>query len=130
MEKNSYIKWLIIFLWLITIHSLIIGLLLIFLPVSAFHFFGFEIEIKFFTIQSGVLHILMALVYSIAALYIYKAKLLIIYIFIVKFTASIFLTIFYYFIDSILIVLLSGITDFLMGITIFILFFKTNKELN
>lgn len=130
MRKNKkFSRWLTIFLWFIAIHSFVIGILLIFLPASAFHFFGFNISVKFFTIQSGVFHILMAVAYSIAAYHLSKAELLIKFIIIVKITASIFLFI-YYFLDNNIIILLSGIGDFLMAIIVLFLYLLSRNIKN
>ncbi|OQX77633.1 MAG: hypothetical protein B6D61_06890 [Bacteroidetes bacterium 4484_249] len=70
-------KLLKLFLWLIAIHSFMVGMLLIFLPAADLAFFGFNVIEKFFSIQGGVFHVVMSIAYVIAATNHSKSDLLI-----------------------------------------------------
>lgn len=109
-------------LWLIAIHSICFGLTLIILPCNILQFFGFEISQKFFATQGGVFHLIISFAYIRAASKLDAAKDLIILAVITKFSATIFLVSYYFFGTSIIIILLSGFGDFLMGLAILLLF--------
>lgn len=119
-----------IFLWLVSLHSLLVGIGLIFLPSSAFEFLGFEPTFdRFFSAQGGVFHISMAVCYAFAAYDLIRYKQLILFSIIVKFIATVFLTIYFVIISSQLLIVLSAVSDFLMGICLLYLFNLLNKEL-
>ena len=59
-------RFLIIFLWLMSIHSICVGIALITFPIPLISEFGIEICNKFFPTQSGVLHIIMGIIYFLA----------------------------------------------------------------
>ena len=115
-------RYLIIFLWLISIHSICVGIALITFPAHLISQFGIEICNKFFPTQSGVLHIIMGIIYVLAIKNIGKHDLLIVFSVFVKFIATIFLASYYIFMDQALVILLSGIGDFLMGLVLMMLF--------
>jgi len=124
-------KLLSIFLYLVFLHSLIAGLLLIFLPVETMKFFGFpEFENNFFRAQGGVFHVVLCIAYLKGANNPVKNNLYINFSYTAKFMAFVFLTVYYLLINHILVVLLSGIADLMMGIIIFVLnknIIKTNN---
>ena len=107
-----------ILLWLIALHSFIVGLLLIFAPTSFLELFGFTITDRFFTTQGGVFHIVLVPAYILAAVNLEKGKLLIVFAISAKLIATVFLLVYYFFIDPILMVLVSGIGDFLMALAL------------
>lgn len=116
-------KYLSIFLWLVAIHSLFVGVGLIILPDSFLDFFGYnECTERFFPSQGGVFHIAMAVGYAMAAYNLKRYECLIIFSIVVKFMATVFLFTYFIFVSSIWLVLLSGISDFLMGSIILLLY--------
>jgi hypothetical protein len=118
------------FLWLVAIHSFLVGIGLIFLPSSAFEFLGFKSAFdRFFSTQGGVFHIAMSVCYALAGYDKIKYKQLIIFSIIVKFLATIFLFSYYVLISSQWLIILSGVSDLLMGIALFYLFRLLKKEL-
>ncbi len=120
---TDWSKYLSIFLWLVTIHSLFVGVGLILLPDSFLDFFGYnECTERFFPSQGGVFHIAMAVGYAMAAFNLKRYECLIIFSIVVKFMATIFLFTYFIFVSSIWLVLLSGISDFLMGSIILLLY--------
>ncbi len=122
-------KLLSVILWLTALHSFLVGLLLILLPTSAIVYFGFEsYEHNFFRVQGGVFHIVMAMFYIAAATDVNKHILLIKLIIVTKFFAAIFLISYYAIISHVLIILISGIGDFLIGFVIMILFLSIKKR--
>lgn len=124
-------KILSVFLWLVALHSFLVGTGLIFLPSSIFRFFGFNSLLeRFFTTQGGVFHIAMAICYSMAAYDGKKYFSLIQFSIIVKFIASLFLIPYYFFISSYLLIILSGLSDLLMGIIMFTLLLIHKKSLH
>ena len=119
------LKWI---LWLVAIHSIGFGISLIVLPISVIEFFGFKLAEKFFAVQGGVFHIVVSLVYIMAALDLRKACRMIIISCTAKFMATLFLISYFLFVRPIFMIAFSGIVDFLMGIailTLYILYRKT-----
>ncbi|MFH2144156.1 MAG: hypothetical protein ABIJ97_17145 [Bacteroidota bacterium] len=115
-------------LWLIAIHSFVVGIFLIFLPSSQVHIFGFEEHYgNFFRAQGGVFHLVMSVVYLMAAIDIYKSHNLITVSIIAKMIATLFLLIYYFAVNNIWTVLFSGIADFLMGFILIILYLNFKK---
>lgn len=108
-------------LWLICIHSAVVGLSLIFLPATSLTFFGYNtITERFFPVQGGVFHLVMAIVYGMAAFDGNRFRALILVTIIAKFAATVFLLSYYLFVDPIVMVVLSAVSDFLMGILVLI----------
>ena len=125
-------KWLSIILYLVSIHSFFVGIGLIFMPGSLMKFFGFEIPVeKFFPVQGGIFHIVMCVIYALAASNIKRNSELIFVTIIAKFMATFFLLIYYIFVDNVWMVLSSAIADCLMGIAILILFvgYRRSKDI-
>ncbi|MCF8296343.1 MAG: hypothetical protein K9J13_02260 [Saprospiraceae bacterium] len=132
---NTNIKnYLRILLWLVALHSFCVGLGLMFMPLSWFEIFGFSIPtVRFFAAQAGVFHIVMSVAYALGAYNLIVNKQLILFSIIAKFIATIFLSIYFFFIESAWMILLSAIGDFLMGIVIcwlFIKYFKVVELIN
>ena len=122
-------KWLTIILLLVSIHSFFVGIGLIFMPCSLMKFFGFEVPVeKFFPVQGGIFHIVMCVIYALAASNIKRYSELIFVTIIAKFMATFFLLIYYIFVDNVWMVLSSAIADCLMGIVILILFVGYRKS--
>lgn len=109
-------------LFLIALHSFIAGLLLIVLSPEQLSFFGFEVQEKFFSTQGGVFHIVMSVAYVMGAMKPRESEQIITFAIIAKFIATFFLISYFLFKNSIWIVLLSGIGDFLMGVILLIVF--------
>lgn len=108
-----------VLLWLVALHSLIVGIGLIILPSSVFELLGFELTFdRFFSTQGGVFHIAMAVGYAMAGYNKIKFEQLIVFSIIVKFIATVFLITYFLFITSQWLVILSGISDFIMGASI------------
>ncbi|MEA3477993.1 MAG: hypothetical protein U9R60_07430 [Bacteroidota bacterium] len=121
-------KWLKILLYLFTIHSFTAGVLLIILPSESLMYFGFETINRFFTTQSGVFHIVMAVCYLLSALKLNEASLMIHFIIIAKSLAAIFLLTYYFFVTHILFVLIFGFGDLAMAIILFMIYSLFKKE--
>jgi len=108
-------------LWLVALHSIAIGLVLIAQPALLMKLSGFSPECdRFFPTQGGVFHILMALAYVMGATNIKKYHYLIVFSIIVKAVATLFLMVYFFTIEFKWIVLLSGIGDGIMGLIIFL----------
>jgi len=126
----NYGKFLQIFLWLVGIHSLIVGINLIFVPTSLMPFFGFQnISENFFRAQGGVFHIVLFFGYILAAWNLQKNHILIIFAIIAKAIATVFLFTYFILIAQIWTVLFSGIVDAIMGLIIFWAYFNHRKYL-
>jgi hypothetical protein len=118
-HRFPVLKFLKIFLWLVAVHSLVVGVFLIVLPSSWLPFFGYiGYRRTFFQVQGGVFHLVMALSYSCAACDPIREKTLVIISLCAKGIAAIFLLLYYLFVESIWIVLLSAAGDALMGVII------------
>ncbi len=115
---------------MVALHSLFVGIALMFLPAKYFVNFGYnEINENFFRAQGGIFHIVMVTAYLIAARDPIKNKIMVRFSFIAKMIATIFLIGYFLLVDSIFVVLLSGIGDFAMGAIIYFMA-KENGALN
>ena len=124
----NYQKWLQVFIILIAIHSFCVGLSLMLLPSDWFTLFGFaELNNRFFPVQGGVFHIVMAALYILSLRSETCLAVLLPFIIGVKLFAFVFLISYYVFFEHLTVILLSGIGDGLMGVVLYVLF-KNNKE--
>jgi hypothetical protein len=127
MRKDELLS---VFLWLVAVHSFLVGSGLIVLPTSAFEFLGFNTTFeRFFSTQGGVFHIAMSVGYAMAGCDKIKYKQLIVFSIIVKFIATVFLISYFLIISPQWLILMSGISDFLMGVVILYLFLVLNRNL-
>ena len=118
-------------MWLISIHSFIVGVALIASSPELLELFGYKlINERFFSVQGGVFHIVMCVGYSMAAINPLRFDGIIFLSIFAKFMATAFLIIYSIFCDWILVVFLSGIGDFLIGLAIFYFYkkFKAGLE--
>ena len=114
-------KFLSMVLWLVTIHSITIGMALITQPAFLMEWSGFRSDDEpFFPAQGGVFHLLMAVAYSLGATDAQKYYLLIIFSVIVKAIATLFLFVYCFFIEFKWAIFYFGVADGIMGVTIFI----------
>jgi hypothetical protein len=129
--QNKYQKYLSIFLWLIGIHSFTVGIGLIFIPPSFLSNFGLvNYTESFFQAQGGVFHIVMSVAYVMAGLNLEKSVRLIQFIIAVKIIAFIFLIIYFLFVLSAWLILVSAIGDGLMGLIVLILYRLSGLRIN
>lgn len=130
MAQTDYKEYLAYFLYLIGIHSIAVGFGLIFLPPSFLEIFGFtDYKESFFQAQGGVFHIAMSVAYIIAGRDVLNSARLIQFIIIVKFLAFSFLIIYYFFVMSAWLILISGIVDGLMGLIVLVLFQRSRLKI-
>ncbi|MBE0551769.1 MAG: hypothetical protein IH619_05260 [Ignavibacterium sp.] len=122
-------KILSVFLWFVSLHSFLVGIGLIVLPTTVFEFLGYQSTFdRFFSTQGGVFHIVMAVGYAMAGYDKKRFECLIIFSIIVKFIATIFLVIYFIIISSQLLIIFSGISDFIMGLVLLFLYIKLRQE--
>lgn len=95
---------------------------MIFLDDAGIQYFGFRSGNAFFQVQGGVFHLVMCSAYVLAATNLPKSRLIILFIILAKAIAFIYLLIYYFCIDSILVVLLSGILDGIMAVLAYSLY--------
>lgn len=113
---------LTVLLYLIALHSFCVGLALIIIPIPSLDFFGFTgYSGSFFKAQGGVFHIVMSVIYVIAARDIDRYPILIYLTLTAKFIATIFLLGYYFIFEHVWMVLASGIGDLLMGLCVLLL---------
>ena len=126
----SYKKLLVITLWLIALHSIGVGFGMVLFPTNWIAFFDIvPSEHRFFITQGGVFHIVMAIAYGMAANDVLKSTRLITFSIVVKFSAALFLFLYFIFVNQFGIVFLSGIGDFCMGFVLLVVYKKYQKEL-
>jgi hypothetical protein len=128
MKKFRYdllLKWI---LWLVAIHSICFGISLVILPIKYIEFFGFQLTEKFFPDQGGVFHLVVAVIYIWAALDLENSFKLIVLSCTAKYVATIFLLSYFFFVDHKFMVIFSGLADFLMGLTIMVLYILYRKQ--
>jgi len=122
-------KILSVFLWLVALHSFLVGIGLIVLPTSVFEFLGYQSTFdRFFSTQGGVFHIVMAVGYAMAGYDKKRFECLILFSIIVKIIATVFLIIYFIIISSQVLIILSGISDFIMSLVIILLYTKLKQE--
>jgi len=121
-------KYLRIFLWLIALHSFTVAVFLIFLNEEGIRYFGFTGGNPFFQVQGGVFHIVMCVAYILAAADLASGRKLIIFIIWAKTIALVYLLVYYFFIDGITMVLVSGLADGIMALIIFLLWKNYKAE--
>jgi len=130
MAQTDYKEYLAYFLYLIGIHSIAVGFGLIFFPPSFLEIFGFtDYKESFFQAQGGVFHIAMSVAYIIAGRDVLNSARLVQFIIIVKFLAFSFLIIYYFFVMSAWLILISGIVDGLMGLIVLVLFQRSRLKI-
>ena len=125
-------KLLRLLLYLLSVHSICVGMALISTPGDMFTYFGYQpVSERFFPIQGGVFHIVMGVAYYLAAKSINKDHNLILLTIIAKLSATIFLISYFLFIQQIWLVLVSGIVDALMAMVVIFVFqqFKKDKDI-
>ena len=110
-------------LCLVAVHSILMGLALIFQPAILMEWSGFKSGYeRFFPAQGGVFHLLMAVAYLLGATDSRKYHFLIVFSVIVKAVATVFLIVYCITVEFKWIILVSGIGDGVMGMSIFIAF--------
>ncbi|MEA1979990.1 MAG: hypothetical protein U9N54_03340 [candidate division Zixibacteria bacterium] len=117
-------------LWLVGIHSFLVGVGLIAWPATLPELFGFKPSLeRFFTVQAGVFHIVMAVAYIMAAVDVDKCSCLVVFSIIVKGMATVFLITYFLAVDRIWLVLVSALGDGVMGVVIYLLlyFYTRNR---
>ena len=118
-KKITSSSILLIILWLVAIHSFLIGISLMITPSNVFEYLGYNLcTERFFPTQGGVFHIVMAIGYAMGAIRVTNSSDLVIFSIIVKLCATLFLIIYFIFIKQTWVILFSGIADCIIGITI------------
>jgi len=121
--KNSNLFQLA--LYLISLHSLLVGLALIVLPFGALSWFGFTIDpYRFFSTQGGVFHIVMSLAYYLAGRTPLREKSLLIFIILAKWMAFFFLAVYFLFVEMVPVIAFSAVSDGFMGLIVMMFFLE------
>jgi hypothetical protein len=116
------------FLYLVTLHTLGVGIVLIVANQSVMGLFGFvENESRFFQMQGGVFHVLVSYLYLKASRDPGRNLDLVRFMIAVKAAATVFLFSYYLFVESVIMILLSGIIDAAMGLVVLILYLQFKK---
>ena len=124
-------RWsrLSILLWLVALHSLVVGLGLVLVPPDTMRLFGYShYQERFFSVQAGVFHFVLVVAYSLAAAAPRRFTGLLILSVAAKFIATVFLFIYFLSVDHIWVVLLSGIADLAMGLAILWFWLACRRE--
>jgi len=125
-------NWFKLMFILIAIHSFVIASGLIFCPVRFLSFFDFKIpDVKFFVTQSGIFHYIISFGYIMIAFWPERNQGLIVLSIITKLMATVFLFSYYFLVDNGWAILLCGIIDCIIGLTIlwcyFVLYWDLDK---
>jgi hypothetical protein len=111
-----------VFLWLVALHSTVVGILLVVLPADVMPLFGYApLGEAFFKSQGGVFHFVMVVAYVLAARDPLKNQVLVEFSAVAKFIGTVFLVTYFLAVDRVWVVLLSGAGDFVMGVVIVVL---------
>ena len=115
---------MILVLWLMGIHSFLVGVGLIARPIVLPELFGFNPSLeRFFPVQAGVFHVIMAVAYIMAAVDVDKGRCLIIFSIVVKVMATIFLLTYFLAVDRVWLVLASALGDGMLGVAIYLSYY-------
>lgn len=112
--KNSQ-HLLFYFLIAVALHSIAVGVALMLFPLEWLNWFGYHAREKFFPTQAGIFHLVMGAAYCGAALRMNASPDLLLFSVMAKFTATVFLLTYYFFVNDITIIFISGIGDLIMG---------------
>ncbi len=134
MVERNYEKYLSVFLWLVAIHSILVGIGLLLVPPSFLNYFGLQnYKESFFQAQGGAFHLVVSIAYCMAAIAPHRSSQLINFIISLKLLAFAFLIIYFIFVLQSWLILVSGVADGMMGIMVLFLFrlsgIKNGKKL-
>ncbi|MCK5544947.1 MAG: hypothetical protein KAI35_07000 [Desulfobulbaceae bacterium] len=116
------------FLWCAAVQSLVVGFVLLSQPYFLAKFLGVASSVGyFFWAQGGVFHIILSFLYHIAARDLDEQGSMVIFSIIVKVVATIFLLVYFFFVDSILLALFAGIGEGLLGAMILFSYLSYRK---
>ena len=120
---------LVILLWIFVVHSTVVALLLMFMPADSLNFFGYsEYQGRFFQVQGGVFHLVMAVAYLIAAIKTDNSSLIIIFIIIAKTIATVFLLLYFFLDEHIWVLLPSAAGDGAMAVLLYLFYRRYSKD--
>ncbi|MFC1852490.1 hypothetical protein ACFL27_20015 [candidate division CSSED10-310 bacterium] len=121
LNSNFDIRSLLVsILWILTFHSVLIGISLLIIPPSHLGFFGYQdYQGRFFIMQGGVFHLVMSVIYMLPAFRFERYQYLIPIILIAKGIATTFLILYYICIEPVWMILVSGIGDGVMFAAVF-----------
>ncbi len=120
------LRW---FLLIVAVHTFGVGLVLIVAGNTVMEFFGFpQLESRFFQMQGGFFHLLFSYIYWKASTDVNRYEYLILFVVVVKCVATVFLFSYYFFIERVIMVLLSGFVDGGMGVIIYLVFRKWKSK--
>ena len=126
VKREKIIK---VFMFMVALHSFIVGIVLLFIPANYLVKFGFnELNNNFFQLQGAVFHFVMAVSYMMVVLNPLRFKYLMLFSFYAKTIATIFLFVYFFFFDRIWVVFLSGFSDFSMAFIILFLYIKFSEN--
>lgn len=129
--RNDPMLRLSIVLWLMAVHSFLVGVGLIIQVPKVMELFGFQpCHEHFFPAQGGVFHVVMAVGYALAAYDSVRYRCLVLFSIFVKVAASLFLISYFVFVDGILMILISGIGDGVLCLMLYLSFISYDKHLN
>ncbi len=116
-------------MWLVALHSFLVGLALMFMPREYFNlYFNYQpVSERFFSVQAGVFHIVLSIGYGLTAIDWRRFEGVVVLSVIAKFVATVFLFSYSAFVAWILVVFLSGVGDFFMGLAI-VWAYRCNKK--
>ncbi|MCB2203871.1 hypothetical protein KQI65_03920 [bacterium] len=124
-------KWLSVALVGIAFHSMLTGVLLLLHPEELLVWAGWHaLSEPFFAVQGGVFHLLLGVLYLYTARVREGQQFLLQCIVIIKSAAAVFLLTYYVFVDAVWLILLSGIGDGAMAVTVHFLSRSASVEGN
>jgi len=119
-----------IVLWLMAVHSFLVGAGLIIQVPKVMELFGHQHwHDHFFPTQGAVFHVVMAVGYALAAYDSVRYRCLVSFSIFVKAVATLFLLFYFVFVDGVLMILISGIVDGIFCIILYLSFISYNKHL-
>ncbi len=110
-------------LWIFVLHTLGVAIGLIVLSPEYLIYFGFQnFQCRFFQMQAGIFHLVMAVAYLLALYQGESAPGLIYFAVFAKSIAAVFLAFYYLFVEQIWMILLSALGDGFLGMLLLVLY--------
>ena len=110
---------------LLALHSLVVGIGLLILPERYLDIFGFHAyHGRFFMMQGGVFHIVMAVAYVLASLRVDASPAWPMLVVTVKLTATLFLLLYFWLAEPSWMVLASAVGDAIMGAAVIVTYYQ------
>lgn len=126
LKYSSLLKY---FLFLFSFQSMAVGLFLMFFPPDLMRLVGFPLIYEnFFKVQSGLFHLILVIIFLLAAVDPIKNKIFVLLSIIVKFTTLSFLLSYYIFVSDYWILIIGSLNELVISGLLMFFYLKVGKQ--